>query len=129
MKELAIYQGMTEAFILSKNKALLQVDGAGRYDVQASLDGTTWSKMSAISANCDQHSRTVLIDLLAGVHLRVLCVSGTLEAARYVESGESGGGGSEEVSYDFGNAETIGVTIINLGDADTAGVPLDFGRA
>lgn len=128
MKELNIYQGMTEAFVLTKNKALLQVDGAGRYDVQASLDGTTWSKLSAITANCDQHSRTVLIDLLAGVHLRVLCVSGTIEAARYVESGESGGGG-EEVSYDFGNAETIGMTIINLGDAEAAGVPLDFGKA
>lgn len=83
MKELSILGGATESFVMLYDKALLQVDGAGRYDVQASLDGEHWSVLTPITAKCDHHSRTIVLDLLAGAHIRVVCVTGTLESARY----------------------------------------------
>ncbi|MBQ2436325.1 MAG: hypothetical protein II269_09380 [Bacteroidaceae bacterium] len=83
MKELSILGGATESFVMLYDKALLQVDGAGRYDVQASLDGEHWSVLTPITAKCDHHSRTIVLDLLAGAHIRVVCVTGTMEAARY----------------------------------------------
>lgn len=83
MKELSILGGATESFVMLYDKALLQVDGAGRYDVQASLDGEHWSVLTPITAKCDHHSRTIVLDLLAGAHIRVVCVTGAMESARY----------------------------------------------
>lgn len=83
MKELTIIGKASESFVMQSDKAMLQVDGSGRYEVQASVDGLHWSVYKTISASCAQHSRTVVIDLLQGVHIRVLCVMGQLERVQY----------------------------------------------
>ena len=86
MKELAIHHGRSEELYMLHDKAMLQVDGSGKYEIQASLDGEHWSVHKSIAADCKQHSRTVVVELLAGVKVRVVCVSGHMEAVRYAFS-------------------------------------------
>ena len=86
MNELAIHHGRSEELYMLHDKAMLQVDGSGKYEIQASLDGEHWSVHKSIAADCKQHSRTVVVELLAGVKVRVVCVSGHMEAVRYAFS-------------------------------------------
>lgn len=86
MKELTIHHGRSEELYMLHDKAMLQVDGSGKYEIQASLDGEHWSVHKSIAADCKQHSRTVVVELLAGVKVRVVCVTGHMEAVRYAFS-------------------------------------------
>ena len=73
----------TEMWQMLSDRLTLQIEGAGRYVVEASVDGAEWSMLMELSASCVDHSRTVVVDLLSGAWLRVVCLTGTMESVKY----------------------------------------------